>query len=84
MQNIRIRVVVYYLLLYESVKFTGASYVEGGLRIGYNWNQGAYDVALHGCNITDELAILSGIDFNNLTGMINEPRTVGVEFKAGF
>lgn len=70
--------------LYESVEFTGASYVEGGLRIGYNWNQGAYDVALYGRNITDELAILSGIDFNNLTGMINEPRTVGVEFKAGF
>ncbi|WP_297799621.1 TonB-dependent receptor [Arenimonas sp. GDDSR-1] len=70
--------------LYESVEFTGASYVEGGLRIGYNWNQGAYDLALYGRNITDELAILSGIDFNNLTGMINEPRTVGVEFKAGF
>lgn len=70
--------------LYESVEFTGKSMVEGGLRVGYNWENGKYDVALYGRNITNELAILSGIDFNNLTGMVNEPRTVGVEFKAGF
>lgn len=70
--------------LYESVEFTGASMVEGGLRIGYNWDNGSKDVALYGRNITNELAVLSGIDFNNLTGMVNEPRTVGVEFKAGF
>ncbi len=70
--------------LYDSVEFTGASMLEGGLRIGYNWDDGSKDVALYGRNITNELAILSGIDFNNLTGMINEPRTVGVEFKAGF
>jgi len=70
--------------LYDSVEFTGKSMVEGGLRVGYNWENGKYDVALYGRNITNELAILSGIDFNNLTGMVNEPRTVGVEFKAGF
>jgi iron complex outermembrane recepter protein len=70
--------------LYESVEFTGASMLEGGLRIGYNWDNGSKDIALYGRNITDELAILSGIDFNNLTGMINEPRTVGIEFKTGF
>ncbi|HWR96161.1 MAG TPA: TonB-dependent receptor [Arenimonas sp.] len=70
--------------LYESVEFTGDSLLEGGLRIGYNWDGGSKEVAVYGRNITDELAILSGIDFNNLTGMINEPRTVGVEFKAGF
>lgn len=70
--------------LYESVEFTGDSLLEGGLRIAYNWDGGSKEVAVFGRNITDELAILSGIDFNNLTGMINEPRTVGVEFKAGF
>jgi iron complex outermembrane receptor protein len=70
--------------LYESIEFTGASMVEGGLRLGYNWDNGSKDVALYGRNITDELAILSGIDFNNLTGMVNEPRTIGVEFKTGF
>lgn len=70
--------------LYESVEFRGSSLLEGGLRVGYNWNNGNYEVAAFGRNITDELAIIGGIDFNNLTGMINEPRVFGVEFKAGF
>lgn len=70
--------------LYESVEFTGDSMLEGGLRLGYSWDNGSKDVALYGRNITDELVILAGIDFNNLTGMVNEPRTIGVEFKTGF
>ena len=70
--------------LYESVEFTGKSSLEGGLRIGYAWNYGDYEVALFGRNITDQTRIVGGIDFNNLTGFINEPRTVGVEFSARF
>jgi iron complex outermembrane recepter protein len=70
--------------LYESVEFTGKSSVEGGLRIGYNWNQGDYGVAVFGRNITDQTRVVGGIDFNNLTGFLNEPRTVGVEFSARF
>lgn len=70
--------------LYESTEFTGASLLEGGLRLGYAWNSGDYEVALYGRNITNEEAIVGGIDFNNLTGFLNEPRTWGVEFKAKF
>ncbi len=70
--------------LYESVEFTGKSSLEGGLRIGYGWNYGDYEVALFGRNITDQTRIVGGIDFNNLTGFINEPRTVGVEVSAKF
>lgn len=70
--------------LYESTEFTGDPLLEGGLRLGYNWNDGAYEVAVFGRNITDEEAIVGGIDFNNLTGFMNEPRTWGVEFKATF
>jgi iron complex outermembrane receptor protein len=70
--------------LYESEEFTGKSLVEGGLRLGVNWNYGKYDLAVFGRNITDEVQVVGGIDFNNLTGFINEPRTVGVEFKASF
>lgn len=70
--------------LYESTEFTGASLLEGGLRLGYSWRNGDYDVAVYGRNITDETAIVGGIDFNNLTGFLNEPRTMGVEFKARF
>jgi len=70
--------------LYESVEFTGKSTLEGGLRAGYSWNYGDYEVAVFGRNITDQTRIVGGIDFNNLTGFLNEPRTVGVEFTAKF
>jgi iron complex outermembrane receptor protein len=70
--------------LYESEEFRGDSLVEGGLRIGYNWDYGNREVALFGRNITDEQELVGGIDFNNLTGFINEPRLWGVEFTARF
>ncbi|WP_394695964.1 TonB-dependent receptor [Pseudoxanthomonas japonensis] len=70
--------------LYESREFTGKSSLEGGLRVGYGWDYGNYEVALYGRNITDQTRIVGGIDFNNLTGFLNEPRTVGVEFSAKF
>ncbi len=70
--------------LYESVEFRGKASLEGGVRVGYGWNYGTYEVALFGRNITDQTRIVGGIDFNNLTGFINEPRTWGVEFKARF
>lgn len=61
--------------LYDSIEFTGKSSLEGGLRIDYNWNQGDYGVAAFGRNLTDQTRI---------TGFINEPCTVGVEFSARF
>ena len=70
--------------LYESPEFRGKSSLEGGLRVGYNWDVGKYEVAVFGRNITDQTRIVGGIDFNNLTGFINEPRTYGLEFTARF
>jgi iron complex outermembrane receptor protein len=70
--------------LYESTEFTGKASLEGGLRVGYLWNNGKYEAAIYGRNITDTVRIVGGIDFNNLTGFINEPRTWGVQFKALF
>jgi iron complex outermembrane receptor protein len=70
--------------LYESTEFTGKALLEGGLRIGYLWQDGKYETALYGRNITDRKAIVGGIDFNNLTGFINEPRTIGAEFTARY
>ncbi|GAB2510834.1 TonB-dependent receptor [Pseudoxanthomonas sangjuensis] len=66
--------------LYDSTEFTGKSLLEGGLRVGYTWNYGDYELALFGRNITNEVQVVGGIDFNNLTGFINEPRTLGAEF----
>lgn len=70
--------------LYEAAEYTGKALTEGGLRVGYTWGNGKYDVAAYGRNITNQIRIVGGIDFNNLTGFINEPRTFGVQFKAAF
>ena len=70
--------------LYESTEFTGKAYVEGGLRAGYLWNDGKYEVAAFARNVTNKVVVTGGIDFNNLTGFINDPRTFGVQFKAQF
>jgi iron complex outermembrane receptor protein len=69
--------------LYESKEFHSDS-LEFGLRLGYGWNSGRYEVALFGRNILDAKIIQGGIDFDNLTGMMNEPRIIGVEFNAKF
>jgi iron complex outermembrane recepter protein len=70
--------------LYESVEFTEDSLIEGGLRVGYTTYDGLWEVAGFGRNITDNLSRTGGIDFNNLTGFVNEPRTFGVELKRSF
>ena len=70
--------------LYESTEFTGKSLLEGGLRLGYNWGNGKYEVAAFGRNIGNQIRVVGGIDFNNLTGFINDPRTYGVQAKMTF
>jgi iron complex outermembrane receptor protein len=70
--------------LYRSAEFTGKDLLEGGLRAGYNWGNGKYEAAIFGRNITNQVRVTGGIDFNNLTGFINDPRTFGVQFKAAF
>jgi iron complex outermembrane recepter protein len=69
--------------LYESEEFRDDSF-ELGLRLGYAFSQGNYEIALFGRNITDEVNVRGGIDFNNLTGFTNDPRIIGVEFLARF
>jgi iron complex outermembrane receptor protein len=70
--------------LYKSTEFTGQALLVGGLRAGYIWDNGKYEVAVFGRNITNQVKVTGGIDFNNLTGFINDPRTYGVQFKAQF
>jgi len=72
------------IFLYESIEFTGKALLEGGLRIGYQWNHGDYELALFGRNITDTTRVVGAVDFNNLTGFLNEPRSLGLEFTARF
>ncbi|GGC84593.1 TonB-dependent receptor [Undibacterium terreum] len=70
--------------LYDSVEYTGKPLTEGGVRAGYKWNNDKYEIAAYGRNITNQVRVVGGIDFNNLTGFVNEPRIWGVQFKAAF
>ncbi len=65
--------------LYESVEFQDNFLLEGGVRAGYTWNDGKYEVAAFGRNITNDLSLTGGIDFNNQVGFVNEPSIWGVE-----
>jgi iron complex outermembrane receptor protein len=69
--------------LYESKEYTGKPLLEGGLRVGYKWAD-KYEAAVYARNITNQIRVVGGIDFNNLTGFINEPRFVGAQFKGNF
>ncbi len=68
--------------LYRSVEFSDDQLLEGGLRIGYKTDR--FDVAGFVRNITNDESAVSGIDFNNLTAMVNEPRIWGVEVGVKF
>lgn len=68
--------------LYESVEFSDDNMLEGGLRVGYRTDK--FDVAAFARNITNDVSAVSGIDFNNLTAMVNEPRVFGVEASIKF
>jgi len=70
--------------LYDSVEYRGESLFEGGLRLGYNWDDGRQEFVLYGRNITNEIRATGGIDFNNLTAFVNEPRTWGVQYIRNF
>jgi iron complex outermembrane recepter protein len=63
--------------LYESLEFQDKRLLEGGLRIGYQTDK--WDIAAFARNITNDVSAVSGIDFNNLTAMVNEPRMFGIE-----
>ena len=68
--------------LYRSVEFSDDQLLEGGLRVGFKTDR--YDIAAFGRNITNDESAVSGIDFNNLTAMVNEPRIWGVELGVKF
>ena len=72
------------LFLYESAEFNTKNQHEAGLRVAYINYDGNYEVGVFGRNITDQDNVKGAVDFNNLTGFVNEPRTFGVDFKISF
>jgi iron complex outermembrane receptor protein len=68
--------------LYESKEFRGDALLEGGLRVAYEterWSTGFYSR-----NVTDQDKLIAAIDFNNLEGIVNDPRIFGVDFQYNF
>jgi len=70
------------LFLYESREFKTDGNFEGGLKVGVARDDGSLELSLFARNITDEVNLKGGIDFNNNTGFVNEPRVVGVSLTA--
>jgi iron complex outermembrane recepter protein len=68
--------------LYTSREFNDDKMLEGGLRLGYRTER--WDFAGFVRNITNDVSAVGGIDFNNLTGFVNEPRLWGLEASVKF
>ncbi|MEL6791247.1 MAG: TonB-dependent receptor, partial [Pseudomonadota bacterium] len=65
------------IFLYESIEFETEPQVIGGVKAGFR--KGNWQIAGFARNITDTVGTVSAIDFNNLSGIFNQPRTYGVE-----
>ena len=65
--------------LYDSVEYADDALLEGGLRLACLLPYGDIEVALIGRNILNDTSPTGGIDFNNLTSYVNEPRFWGLE-----
>jgi iron complex outermembrane recepter protein len=65
-------------------EFVGPPLFQGGLRIGYTWDEAKYEVAAFCRNCTNQIRAIGGINFDNFTTMINDPRIIGGQISAKF
>lgn len=72
------------LFLYESQEFNFDGNFEIGLRAGYIDFDSGFELAAFVRNLTDEENLIGGIDFNNLTGFVNDPQVWGIEASIQF
>ncbi len=73
-----------HFFLYDSREFSDKYRLEGGARLAWRSASGQLEVAAFGRNILNDLSTTSGIDFNNLTSMVNEPPVWGIEAAVRF
>ena len=64
-------------VLYKTNEFYSKGNFEGGLKIGYQGGNGAWEVAAFARNITNEKN-LKGVIENYMAAVLNEPRVIGV------
>ena len=70
--------------LYNAAEYSDDWLLEGGLRFACIFPNNDTEVALIGRNILNDTSPTGGIDFNNLTGYVNEPRFWGLELLRRF
>ena len=70
--------------LYDSVEFADDWLLVGGVRLACLLPYSDIEVALIGRNILNDTSPTGGIDFNNLTGYVNEPRFWSLELMRRF
>jgi iron complex outermembrane receptor protein len=68
----------------EEREFVGPSLYQLGARIGYTWDNRTYELAAFCRNCTNRIRNIGGINFENATGFINDPRIVGGQFSVKF
>lgn len=73
-----------HFFLYDSVEFSDDSLLEGGIRLAFQFPHTYSGIAIFGRNILNNTSPTGGIDFNNLTGFVNEPRFWGIELQSRF
>ncbi len=69
------------IFLYDAVEFQTDAQAEGSLRIGYEAQDGSWEASVFAHNILDAENVIGAIDFNNLTGFVNEPRIIGATLR---
>lgn len=70
--------------LYDSAEYSDDWLLEGGVRLACQLPDGNTEIALIGRNILNDTSPTGGIDFNNLTGFVNEPRFWSLELAQRF
>ncbi len=70
--------------LYKAVEYDSQTLLQGNLRIGYVDNDHGYEVAFFVHNLLDQVRATGAIDFDTITGFVNDPRTFGGEARFSF
>ena len=74
----------YNFFLYQAAEYKARPLLEGGLRLGYKDGRERYEMAAFVRNVSNKLVAVAAIDFNNFTGVVNEPRTYGLQLKLNY
>lgn len=67
--------------LYESLEFGDESRIDGGVQASYTTTSIKHRISAYIRNLSNDVSLVGGIDFNNLTAMLNPHRTWGVEWE---